>query len=91
MGNGIPNRYITTWPNTDDRLNPKEFYEQRHNQEIYIHDLGGAEALNDSTGHLSQVGGLKREEGTQDAVTELKSLMRVGNIAGGDSEDNSKI
>ena len=41
-------------------------------------------------GHLSQVGDFKREEGTEEAITELKSLSRGYHIEN-NSADNSKM
>ena len=38
--------------------------------------VAGLEAFNDCTERLSRVGELKRDEGAQEEITELKSLMR---------------
>ena len=46
--------------------------------------------FNDSIGNLSQVGELKREEGAQESITELKSLMR-GHHIGRNSSRNLRI
>ena len=67
-----------------------EFYGPTHRQEISIRDMGWVEAYNDAMCHMSKVGGLKHEEGTQDDITELKSLMR-GNHIYINSADNSEI
>ena len=40
MRHGIPNRNKTTRPNTDTRINPKEFYEPGLNQKIAIREMG---------------------------------------------------
>ena len=50
----------------------------------------GGRSFNDSICHLSQVGELKHEEGAQDAITELESLMRGPHI-GRNSSDNLRI
>ena len=63
MRNGISNRNITTRPNADTRLTPKEFRGPDINQQIAIREPGGVAAFNDFVGHLSQVEELRREEG----------------------------
>ena len=52
--------------------------------------MGGVGAVSDSMGHLSQVEELKHEEGAQEEITELKSLMR-GHQIGGNSPGNLRI
>ena len=56
MGNGIPNRTKTTWPNTDTSLNYKEFYEHDVNRGIATHDMGGVALFNDSMERIRNVG-----------------------------------
>ena len=90
MGNGVLNRDQTTWGNTDARLTPKAFYEPTINRQIAIRELGRGEALNDSMDQLWGRGGLKREEGTGDAIFESKSLIR-GQRMRGNSAENPKI
>ena len=90
MGSGISNRNKTTWPNTDNRLKSKEFYEPGINRGIAIRATGEVEAFNDCMRHISQVGELKHEAGIKEAITELESLMRGRHIAN-NSEDNSEI
>ena len=90
MRNGISNRTKTTWPNTDNRLNSDEFYEPGINRQIDIQELGWVDALNDFMEHLSQSGELKREEGANEAITDLKSLM-CGRRIGNNSPGNLKI
>ena len=89
MRNVIPNRNITTWFNTDARLTPKTVYEPGINRKIAIRELGVV-AFNDFIGHLCQVGQLKREEGPQEAITELQCLMRGRNF-GRNSSGNLRI
>ena len=48
------------------------------------------EAFNDFMEHLSQSGELKREEGANEAITDLKSLM-CGRRIGNNSPGNLKI
>ena len=74
----------------DTRLNAVEFYEPRINQGIIIHDLGGVEAFNGFAERLRQVGELKHEQGTKEAITELKSLMRWHRVEN-NSARNSEI
>ena len=64
MGNGIPNRRKTAWPNTDTRLNPKQFYAHGVNRGISSREIGWVEALNDFMEHISPAGELKHDEGT---------------------------
>ena len=90
MRNVISGRNITTRSNTDTRLTPKGFCEPGLNRKIAIHEMGGVCAFNDSTGRLGQAEELKQEEGTQDAITELKSLMR-GRNTGRNSPGNLRI
>ena len=75
MGNVISHPNKTTWPNTDARLKPGEFYGKGINQKISIREMGGVAARNDCAQHLSQSAELKHEEGMKEAITELKSLM----------------
>ena len=76
----IPNRNKKAWPITDARLTPGGFYEPDINHRIAIRDLGGVEAFNDFVEHLSRVEASKQEEVTQEAIAELKSLMRGHHI-----------
>ena len=93
MGNGILNRNQTTWENTDTRLIPQAFYEPTHNQKIPIREMwwwwrGGS--LNDSMDRLCNMGELKHEEGMEDAILELKSLIR-GQRMGSNPADRPEI
>ena len=83
MRDVISDRNITTLSNADAKLTPKEFYAPRINRKIATHEMGGVAAVNDFIWHLRQIGELKREEGTQEAITEFKSLMRGGGGGGG--------
>ena len=54
MRDGIPNRNKTTRPNTDARLNAREFYDPGINQKIATRGMGGVEAFNDFMGAFIQ-------------------------------------
>ena len=66
--------------NEETILNSKEFYERDIIQKIDIREMG-VEALNDFMGHLSRSVESKHEEGTKEAIKELKSVMRGQHIA----------
>ena len=89
MRNGIPNRNITPRPNADARLSPKEFYDTGINQIIAIREMG-VESFNDSIGDLGQVRDSEHEEGSQEGITELGSLMR-GDHFGRNSSVNLRV
>ena len=90
MRNVTSNRNKTTWSNTDTRLNPEEFYEPCLNHQISIRELGGVSGINDFMEHLSQAEESQREEGENEAIAELKSLMR-GHHIGDNSSGNLKM
>ena len=89
MRHVISNRNKTTWYNTDTRPTPEEFYEPGLNRQIAIREIG-VEAFNDTMERLSQSEEWKHEEGTPEAITELKSLMR-GHHIGNNSPGNLKF
>ena len=90
MRSGIPNRNLATWADADTRLTPDGFYEPGINLPIAIRELGGVESFNGFVGRLSQVGELKKEEGTTEEITESEYLMR-GKRIGRNSSDNLRI
>ena len=79
-----------TWTNTDTRLSIREFYENDLNQQIATNELVGEQAYRDFLDHIGKVEELRREEGTQEAISELKTLMRGQRIEQ-NSPDLSKL
>ena len=80
MRDGILNRNPTTRTNKDTRITSAQFREPGLNPKIAIREMGRVADFNDFAWNLSQVGELGREEGTPEAITELKSLMRGHHI-----------
>ena len=77
----ILNRNPITWTSTDTRLSIREFYENDPNHQIAINELvGGEQAYRDLLDHIGTVEELRREEGMQEAISELKTLMRKQRI-----------
>merc|ERR1712112_36235 len=74
--NEILTRNPITWTNTDTRLSIRDFYENDLNQQIAINELGGGQAFRDFLDHIGMVGELRHEEGMQESISELKTLMR---------------
>ena len=94
MRNVISGRNKTTRSIADARRTPWEFYEPGINREIAIREMGGVGEFNDFMWSVRQVEGLKHEEGTQEAITELESLMRgrrVGNNSSGNLKNSGSL
>ena len=73
--NEILKRNPITWTTTDTRLSVRDFYENDLNQQIAINELGG-QAFRDFLDHIGAAGELRNEEGAQESISELKTLMR---------------
>ena len=74
--NEIPQWNPVTWTSTDTRLPIRDFYENDLNQQIAINELGGGQAYRDFLDHIGKVEELRHEEGMQESISELKTLMR---------------
>ena len=90
MRNEILNKNQTTWANADTRIKPRTFYAPGINRKISIREMGGGEAFNDFTDHLGDMEDLKHEQGTKEAIVEMRSLIH-GQRMGINSPDKPKI
>ena len=71
----ILNRSPVTRASADTTLSSRDFYENDLNQQIATNEMGGKQVYRDSMDHIRRAEELRREEGKQETVSELKPLM----------------